>query len=82
MKQENQPHDLKKMCAYTKKAIDCSGGPAALARIIKSQGGEITTQAISQWHKVPDKRVILVEKAAKQKVTRYQLRPDIFGTHA
>ena len=64
---------------YTKKAIAFAGGPAALARHIRAEGGTITTQAISQWVRVPDNRVILVEKAAKQKVNRHQMRPDIFG---
>ena len=68
-----------KMADFTKSAIAFAGGPAALARHIRAQGHSITTQAISQWELVPGERVLLVEKAAKEKVNRYQMRPDVFG---
>jgi len=68
-----------KMADYTKSAIDFAGGPAALARHIRAQGHEITTQAISQWKGVPSNRVIMVEQAAKGLVSRHEMRPDVFG---
>ena len=55
-----------------KKAIDGAGGTAALARALN-----ITTQAISQWSRVPADRVIQVEELSG--VSRYKLRPDVFG---
>ena len=58
-----------------KKAIRIIGGPVALSKII----GGITSQAISQWEKCPPGHVLAVEKACKGKVSRYKLRPDIFG---
>ena len=68
-----------KMADFTKSAIDFAGGPAALARHIRAQGHEITTQAISQWKGVPSNRVIMVEQAAKGLVSRHEMRPDVFG---
>lgn len=58
-----------------KKAIDGAGGTASLARALN-----ITTQAISQWTRVPADRVIQVEKLSG--VSRYKLRPDVFGRKA
>ena len=55
-----------KMADFTKSAIAFAGHT-------------ITTQAISQWLLVPGERVLLVEKAANEKVNRYQMRPDVFG---
>lgn len=55
-----------------KKAIENAGGVAALARALN-----VTSQAISQWDRVPAERVIQVEVVTG--VTRYDLRPDVFG---
>jgi DNA-binding transcriptional regulator YdaS (Cro superfamily) len=55
------------------KAIENSGGPAALARAI----GGLTSQAVSQWKKCPADRVLDVERLTG--VSRHDLRPDIFG---
>ncbi len=54
-------------------AIDAAGGTAALARKIN-----VTPQAISQWDRVPAERVIAVEEASNGKVTRSDLRPDLY----
>ncbi len=54
-------------------AIDAAGGTAALARTIN-----VTPQAISQWDRVPAERVIAVEEATGGKVTRSDLRPDLY----
>lgn len=60
------------MDSILKKAIENAGGTAALARALN-----IRPQAVSQWEKVPAERVIQVE--ALSGVSRYQLRPDVFG---
>lgn len=65
----------KHMDSNLKKAIDGAGGTTALARALN-----ITTQAISQWQRVPVNRVIQVEKLSG--VSRYKLRPDVFGSKA
>ncbi len=56
------------------RAIEMAGGPANLARSIG-----IRTQAISQWQKAPANRCRAIEAATNGQVTRYQLRPDVFG---
>jgi pyruvate,orthophosphate dikinase len=55
------------------KAITEAGGTAALARAIS-----VTPQAISQWERVPAERVIAVEEATGGKVSRGELRPDLY----
>lgn len=55
-------------------AIEKAGSKAKLARLL----GGITPQAIGQWRRAPVERVLALEKATG--VTRYQLRPDIYGT--
>jgi len=57
------------------RAVTEAGGVTALARAIN-----VTPQAISQWDRVPAERVIAVEQATKGRVTREELRPDLFGT--
>lgn len=54
-------------------AIEIVGGPAALARAIG-----VSPQAISQWKRAPIRRVLDIEKATGAKVTRSELRPDIY----
>ena len=53
-------------------AIYTLGGPEAACRALG-----VTKQALSQWEKCPALRVIPLEKASG--VSRYRLRPDIFG---
>jgi pyruvate,orthophosphate dikinase len=55
------------------RAITEAGGTAALARTIN-----VTPQAISQWDRVPAERALAVEQAAGGKVTRHELRPDLY----
>lgn len=50
-----------------------AGGPAALAKAL----GGITSQAVSQWRKIPADRTLEVERLTG--ISRYELRPDIFG---
>lgn len=54
-------------------AKDTAGGSSALAAAL----GGLTSQAVSQWRRVPAGRAIEVEKLTK--ISRYKLRPDIFG---
>ncbi|RYC10376.1 transcriptional regulator [Ciceribacter ferrooxidans] len=50
-----------------------AGGPSALAKAI----GGVTSQAVSQWQRVPANRVLDVERVSG--VSRHELRPDIYG---
>ena len=55
------------------RAITEAGGVAALARAIN-----VTSQAISQWDRVPAERVIAVEAASGGRVSRHELRADLY----
>lgn len=55
------------------RAIDEAGGAVVLAKRLG-----ITSQAISQWKRVPPLRVLEVEQATGRRVTRYELRPDLY----
>lgn len=52
-------------------AILKAGGAGALARAL-----EIKSPAVSQWKRVPQKRVLAVE--ALTGISRHDLRPDIY----
>jgi DNA-binding transcriptional regulator YdaS (Cro superfamily) len=52
-------------------AIDAAGAGKALASRIG-----VTPQALSQWHRVPARRVLDVERASG--VPRHALRPDLY----
>lgn len=56
------------------RAIQAAGGVARLAEALG-----IRPQAVSQWHEAPALRVIAIEAATAGRVTRYDLRPDVFG---
>ena len=54
--------------------LDLLGGYAAVGRSL-----EITTSAVHQWRKVPAEHCLTLEVATQGQVTRYEMRPDIFG---
>lgn len=54
------------------RAIKAAGGVNALAKAL-----DVSSQTISQWKRCPPTRCRDVEAATG--VTRYQLRPDIYG---
>ena len=58
------------------RAKRAANGSSGLSRAI----GGISPQAVSQWKRVPLKRVLDVERATG--VSRYELRPDFFGVEA
>ena len=57
------------------KAIEAAGAAYALSRRIG-----ISRQAVEQWamSRVPAERVLELERATEGKVTRHELRPDIY----
>src|SRR5579883_7076 len=59
------------------RAILEAGGVAALARAIN-----VTPQAVSQWDRVPAERAIAVEKATEGRISRHELRPDLYPAPA
>ena len=61
----------------TAKAIDEAGGPSVVGRHF-----DISHTAVIGWvnrGRVPSARVLELEALVASKVTRYQLRPDVFG---
>lgn len=63
------------------KAIDVVGSQAALAKALN-----VTPQHVWNWlhrdHNIPAEQVLPIEAATAGKVTRHELRPDIFGKRA
>lgn len=61
------------------KAITICGSQSELARRI---GGKVRTGHIYHWlrNTVPAERCLAIEQATGGKVTRHDLRPDVFGT--
>jgi len=57
-----------------RKALKLAGGTVKLASLLG-----ITPQAISQWKRTPVNHVLKIEEATGGEVTRYELRPDIYG---
>lgn len=67
--------------SVVEKVIEEAGGGAALAAALSTDGRTITPQAISDWKandRIPGGRVLAVEKVLKGKVTRHQMRPDLY----
>lgn len=55
-----------------KSAIEIAGGPVKLGKLLN-----ISSQAIAQWRRAPAARVLEIERNTG--VSRYDLRPDIYG---
>jgi len=61
------------------RAIELAGGPARLSRFITEHHKQpISAQAICDWKRCPPARVLLVESATGGRVTRHDLRPDLY----
>lgn len=56
-------------------AIRIAGGPTAAA----SELG-VSRQALWKWRRAPALRVVDLERISRGKVSRHELRPDIFGS--
>jgi len=63
--------------------VRIAGSQAELRRLINAHlpaEEQITAQAVSKWEGgIPANRCILLEQISGGAVTRYQMRPDIFG---
>ena len=58
----------------TRKLIAEIGGPSVIAGLL-----QISSQAVSQWKKVPLERAMQIEKKSDGVITAAYLRPDIFN---
>ena len=56
------------------RVVRLAGGPA---RVGDRLG--ISSQAISQWKRIPAEYVLKLEDLTEHKFSRHEMRPDIFG---
>jgi DNA-binding transcriptional regulator YdaS (Cro superfamily) len=54
-------------------AIKLAGGPGAVA-----DACSIRSQAVSQWARCPAERVLILEKLTGGKMSRHEIRPDLY----
>lgn len=66
------------MNKHIKKAVDLVGSQAELARKIK-KSPVFVHQMLSNLKRVPAELCGAIESSTDGKVTRYDLRPDVFG---
>jgi DNA-binding transcriptional regulator YdaS (Cro superfamily) len=62
---------------YKKPIIEACAAVGGVVKLAKLLG--ITHSAILQWDKVPPNRALDVERVTASRVTRYDMRPDIYG---
>jgi len=62
--------------ANTQAMIGRAGGPVLVGRLYQPR---ISSQAVSQWVLVPARRCLAIERITQGQVSRYQLRPDVYG---
>lgn len=65
------------------RAVECAGGQTALARSLTTlTSRKITQSHIWNWlhrdRRVPAEYVIPIERAVEGKVSRHEMRPDIY----
>lgn len=63
------------MDVTTVRDLECFGSFAALAKVCG-----VTREAVRKWRQIPAEHCIAIEKATGGQVTRYGLRPDVFGS--
>lgn len=64
-------------------AIEAAGGQAALARALASATGKPIRQGhiwawLNRTHLIPAEYVLVIEGITELKVTRHELRPDLY----
>ena len=62
-----------------KKAIEIVGSQSALARACGVKQAHVWNWLNKGRRKVPAEYAVAIERATNKRVTRYQLRPDVFG---
>ena len=61
------------------RSVAIAGGQTALARLLSVTQGRVWQWLNDSSAKIPAERCIAIESATNGAVTRYDLRPDIFG---
>jgi DNA-binding transcriptional regulator YdaS (Cro superfamily) len=63
--------------ARTRILITMAGGPRLVGLMFDPP---ISSQAVSQWARVPAERCLVIEQATQGRISRRQLRPDLYDT--
>ena len=69
------PTAKKAQLKAVRRAVDLAGGATKVAEAFG-----ISPQAVSKWPWCPSKRVLKLEALTGSRVTRYELRADMYGT--
>lgn len=56
------------------RAVKLAGGASIVAKEL-----EISQAAVSKWPRVPAERVLSVERLTQGQMSRYEMRPDVYG---
>ena len=70
------PHRQRSKHAALERALLAVGGAAEMARRLGVTPGAV--QKWAQLGRIPAERVLAIEAATEARVTRYELRPDIY----
>ena len=60
------------------RAVDHVGGQTNLAKLLKTSQARVWNW-IHRDNKVPAEEAVSIERVTKGKVTRFEIRPDVFG---
>lgn len=60
------------------RAVEIVGGQTAMARICNVQQPHVWNW-LNKSEKAPAEKVLAIEEATKGQISRYALRPDVFG---
>lgn len=67
------------------RAVELAGGQSAVAHALSTGEETITPQAVGHWvrkNRIPAERVLDLERLIDARVTRHELRPDIYPLEA
>ena len=77
MLSEKQIRDAK-MLDSAKRAVALAGGNAEVRRLLAKNGMPISRAAISLWKRIPCNKVELLHHATMGRVSKHEMRPDVF----
>ena len=68
------------MLASAKRVVALIGGNLAVRKVLREHGLPICRVAIHRWPRVPPNKVEILNKASGYRVTKHQMRPDVWLT--